>query len=52
MSNDEEYPYRMTSTYMNPVWMCDQSIIGLLYSIIEYVLASDHVMWVCVVYTP
>ena len=52
MANYEEYPYSITSTHMNPIWMCDQTKVGVLYSIVEYVLASYDVMWVCLVYSP
>ena len=52
VANDDEYSCSMTPTYMNPIWMCDQSMLGVFYSNIEYVLASYDVMWVCVVYSP
>ena len=50
--NVDEYSYSITPTYMNPIWMCDQSMLGILYSNVEHVRVSYDVMLVCVVYSP
>ena len=52
MDNDDKYPWSMTSTHMNPIWMCDESMLGVLYSIVKDVLSSYYVMWMCVVRSP
>ena len=52
MNYDEEYRNSVTPTDMNPIWKCDQSMIGVLYYIGEYVRASYDVMWLCAVYCP
>ena len=52
MANDEIYSFSMTPTNMNPIWMCDQSMLGILYSNVEHVRVSYDVMLVCVVYSP
>ena len=46
MANDDEYSYVMTPTYMDHVCMCDQSIPGVYYSEVEYILVSYDTMCV------
>ena len=46
LASGEEYPYSMTSTYINPIWMCDQSMLGVFYSNVGYALVSYDVIWV------
>ena len=51
MAYDEEYASSMNPTYINPRWMCDQSMLWVLYSTVDYVLVSYDLMWGCVVYS-
>lgn len=50
IDNDDEYFCSMAPTYMNPIWMSDQSMLGIFYSNVEYVLSTYDVIWVYVVY--
>ena len=52
MANDEKHPYSMTPTHMNSIWMCEQSMLRIFFSNIEYVSVSYDLMWVCIVYSP
>ena len=52
MDNDEKYPYSVIPNHMNPIWMCDRSMPGVLYYIVYYVLFSYDLMWVCSVHSP
>ena len=40
MDNDDKHSYSMTPTYMNPIRMCDQSMLRIFYSNVEYVSVS------------
>ena len=52
MTNDEYYSYSIDPTYMNPIWMCDQRMLGVFYYNVENALVSYDQMWVCVVDSP
>ena len=51
-NDDDENSCSMTRTYMNPIWICGKSMLGVFYSNFEYIIVSYDVMWVCVVYNP
>ena len=44
MANGVKYPCSMTLTYTNPTWVCDQSLLKLFYSKVEYELSSDDII--------
>lgn len=50
MENDERYSSSMTLAYMDPIWMCDRSMLRVFYANVEYFIESYDVLSLYLVY--